>query len=48
MHRHFMPWTNRNALRDPHIPLDAKHKFTVTCPPAVFMETVEGSPEHEK
>jgi hypothetical protein len=25
-----------------------KHKFGVTCPDALFMETVPGQPEYEK
>jgi hypothetical protein len=37
-----------NPLRDPQIPLDAKHKFCVTCPSALFVEFVLDPPEHEK
>jgi hypothetical protein len=37
-----------NALCDPQISLDAKHKFYITCLDALFMETKPGPPKHEK
>jgi hypothetical protein len=42
--RCFAPWSQRVALRDPQIPLMQKHKFGVTCPSALFMETAPGPP----
>jgi hypothetical protein len=46
--RHFMARTHRKALRDPQVPPDEKHKFGVSCPDALCMETVPVPPEHEK
>jgi hypothetical protein len=48
VHRRFTTLMHCNALRDPHIPPNAKHKFNVTCPNVLFMETAPVSPEHEK
>jgi hypothetical protein len=39
---------HRNALRDPQIPPDGKHKFGITCPGALFMETAPGPLKLEK
>jgi hypothetical protein len=38
---------HQNAVRDSQIPLDEKHKFSVTCPDTLFRETTQGPPEHE-
>jgi hypothetical protein len=43
-----MPRPHRNALRDPQIPLDAKHKFLVMCLDAIFIESVPVPLEVEK
>jgi hypothetical protein len=40
--------TQHNALGDLQIPLDAKHKFGITCPYALFLESVSVPPKHEK
>jgi hypothetical protein len=37
----------QNALFDPLITPDAKHKFGVTCPVTLFVQTTLGPPEHE-
>jgi hypothetical protein len=42
------PGRKQNALRDPQIPPDEKHMFSITCPDTLFMETTPGPPEHEK
>jgi hypothetical protein len=39
---------HRNALRDPKILQDAKNKFIVTYPSALFVESVPVSHEQEK
>jgi hypothetical protein len=39
---------HRNALRDPQIPPNAKHKLDATCPDALFVKSVPVPPEHEK
>jgi hypothetical protein len=39
---------HRIALRDPQILPDAKHKFGVTCPGALFVKVVPVPDEHEK
>jgi hypothetical protein len=36
-----------NALRDPQIPPDAKHKFGVICTIVLFVKFVPVLPEHE-
>jgi hypothetical protein len=47
--QHFTPRTQWNALRDPQIPPDAKkHKFSVTCPGAFSVKSVQVPPKHEK
>jgi hypothetical protein len=46
--RRFTPRTHRNALRGPQIIPDAKHKFGVTCPDALFAESAPVPHEHEK
>jgi hypothetical protein len=38
---------NQNALHDMEILLNEKHKFSVTCPNALFMDTALGPHEHE-
>jgi hypothetical protein len=38
----------RNALGDPQVPPDAKHKFGVMCLGALFFESVPVPPKHEK
>jgi hypothetical protein len=43
-----MPRTHRNALSDRQILPDAKQKFGVTCPDALFVESVPVSHEQEK
>jgi hypothetical protein len=48
VHPHFTPRTHCNALRDPKILPDAKNKFTVTCPGALFVESVLVRHKHEK
>jgi hypothetical protein len=48
VHRRFVPRTHRNALRDPQIQLDARHKFGLTCPGALFVESLPVPHEHEK
>jgi hypothetical protein len=49
MHRCFTPQTHQNALRDPQIPPDAKKQVRRNVsPPALYMETAEGPPKHEK
>jgi hypothetical protein len=44
----FHAQTHRNALRDPQIPLNAKHKFGGICHGVLFLETAPSPPEHEK
>jgi hypothetical protein len=43
-----MPQTDWNALHDPLTHRMQKHKFGVTCPSALFVESVLVPPEHEK
>jgi hypothetical protein len=38
----------QDALHDPQIPPDEKHKFGLTCLGAPFMEIALGPHEHEK
>jgi hypothetical protein len=38
----------QSALRDSHIALEEKHKFSVTCPESLFVESVPVPSEHEK
>jgi hypothetical protein len=47
VHRHFAPQTHRNALREPQIPPDAK-TIGVSCPSALFVESILVHPMHEK
>jgi hypothetical protein len=48
VHRQFTAQTHRNALRDPQIIPDAKHKFGPLCPGALFAESIPVPPELEK
>jgi hypothetical protein len=48
VHLRFTPQMHRDALCDPRIPMMQKHKFGVTCPGALFVESAQVPPEHEK
>jgi hypothetical protein len=48
VHQSFVGQTHRNALRDPQIPSDAKHKFIIMCLSTLFVESIPVPPEHEK
>jgi hypothetical protein len=37
-----------NALRDPQILPDAKHRFDIMCPSALFVGSIPVTDEHEK
>jgi hypothetical protein len=48
VHRRFVPRTHSNALRDPQIVANAKHKFGVMCLDTLFVEFVPVPHKHEK
>jgi hypothetical protein len=48
VHLCFSRQMHRNALHDPHIHGIQKHKFSVTCPNVLFMDTASGPPDYEK
>jgi hypothetical protein len=43
-----MARTYENALRDPQIPPDTKTHVRLTCPGALFVESIQVPLEHEK